>query len=55
MKTDTTQLDNISAMMDGELSNAQWESALARLSDEEDGSGKKNLGNLPPDRGCIAL
>ena len=41
MKTDTTQLDNISAMMDGELSNAQWESALARLSDEEDGNGKK--------------
>lgn len=41
MKTDDTQFDNISAMIDGELSDAQWESALARLSDVNNIEGKK--------------
>jgi sigma-E factor negative regulatory protein RseA len=39
MKTDHIQFDNISAMMDGELSDAQWESALARLSDANNHDG----------------
>lgn len=41
MKTDGTQFDNISAMVDGELSNAQWASALARLSEVNNHDGKK--------------
>jgi sigma-E factor negative regulatory protein RseA len=41
MKTDDTQFDNISAMLDGELSNAQWASALARLTEANNHDGKK--------------
>jgi sigma-E factor negative regulatory protein RseA len=41
MKTDDTQFDNISAMLDGELSNAQWASALARLAEENNHDGKQ--------------
>lgn len=41
MKTDDTQFDNISAMVDGELSNAQWASALARLGEANNHDGKK--------------
>lgn len=41
MKTDDTQFDNISAMVDGELSNAQWASALVRLGDANNHDGKK--------------
>jgi sigma-E factor negative regulatory protein RseA len=41
MKTDDTQFDNISAMLDGELSNAQWASALARLGEVNNHEGKK--------------
>jgi sigma-E factor negative regulatory protein RseA len=41
MKTDDTQFDNISAMVDGELSNAQWTSALARLCEASNQDGKK--------------
>lgn len=41
MKTDDTQFDNISAMVDGELSNAQWASALARLAEANNHDGKK--------------
>lgn len=41
MKTDDTQFDNISAMVDGELSNGQWASALARLGETHNNDGKK--------------
>ena len=41
MKTDDTQFDNISAMIDGELSNAQWASAIARLADANNQAGKQ--------------
>ena len=41
MKTNDTQFDNISAMVDGELSNAQWELALSRLNGADNHDGKK--------------
>ncbi|MDO8180106.1 MAG: sigma-E factor negative regulatory protein [Undibacterium sp.] len=41
MKTDTTQFDNISAMMDGELSDAQWELAVAKLGNVNNHEGKQ--------------
>ena len=41
MKTDDTQFDNISAMVDGELSNAQWASTVARLGEVNNQDGKK--------------
>ena len=41
MKTDDTQFDNISAMVDGELSNAQWASTLSRLGEANNHDGKK--------------
>ena len=41
MKTNGTQFDNISAMLDGELSNAQWASTLARLGEANNLDGKK--------------
>ena len=41
MKTDDTQFDNISAMVDGELSNAQWASTLAKLGESDNQAGKK--------------
>ena len=41
MKTDDTQFDNISAMLDGELSNAQWASTVARLGEANNQDGKK--------------
>lgn len=40
MKTDDTQFDNISAMVDGELSNAQWASLISRLEEKDNHSGK---------------
>ena len=40
MKTDDTQFDNISAMVDGELSNAQWASTLLRLGEANNHDGK---------------
>ena len=41
MKTDTTQFDNISAMMDGELSDAQLELAVAKLGNVNNHEGKQ--------------
>ena len=41
MKTNVTQFDNISAMLDGELSNAQWASTLALLGEANNRDGKK--------------
>ena len=40
MKTNGTQFDNISAMLDGELSNAQWASTLLRLGEANNHDGK---------------
>ena len=41
MKTDDTQFDNISAMVDGELSNAQWASTVLRLGEANNHDGKQ--------------
>lgn len=44
MKTENTQYQSISSLLDGELDDAQWESAFAMLSDESNLACKKTWG-----------